>query len=306
MAIKVPDDVLVESYSRLSNVWKVGVETGLSGQAVHERLSKLKVVNRINTLSDDDALLIREVYESGIKRGDGKLKALSEKLERTIPYISRHAGKMGLTSYSNSGTVKHNEEIGKRTKAYIESNGHPKGMLGKKHSDDSLVKISKASIDSWVNKTDEDKAQQTMKMMKTRVQNGTYTNERKGTTWKAAWREIGGVRKYYRSKWEANYAYYLEWLKVNGHIKSWLHEPKTFWFEGVKRGCVSYLPDFYVVENDGSEAYHEVKGWMDARSKTKIKRMAKYHPNTTLIVIDSKAYKELAKKVSAIVPGWER
>ena len=120
----------------------------------------------------------------------------------------------------------------------------------------------------------------------------------------AAWHEIGGVKKYYRSKWEANYAYYLEWLKSNGQIQSWKHEPKTFWFDGIKRGVVSYLPDFEVIENDGRVVYHEVKGWMDSRSATKIKRMAKYHPSVGLIVIDKRAYIQIYKKVSGIVPGW--
>jgi hypothetical protein len=123
-------------------------------------------------------------------------------------------------------------------------------------------------------------------------------------SWKAAWHEIGGQRKYYRSNWEANYAYYLQWLKEGNHIADWKHEPKAFWFEGVKRGTVSYLPDFWVLENDDRDSFHEVKGWMDARSKTKIARMAKYYPNVTLVVIDSKAYRELRKKVSGLVPGW--
>lgn len=129
---------------------------------------------------------------------------------------------------------------------------------------------------------------------------------RTGTTWKAGWREIGGVSKYYRSRWEANYAHYLEWLKQNGEIVEWQHEPKTFWFDGVKRGCVSYLPDFRVVENGGKEAFHEVKGWMDDRSKTKIRRMAKYHPEVTLVVIDGKAYEQIRRAVGKIVAGWER
>lgn len=124
-------------------------------------------------------------------------------------------------------------------------------------------------------------------------------------TWKAAWREIGGQRNYFRSAWEANYARYLEWLKGRGLIVSWKHEPETFWFEAIKRGCRSYLPDFVVVERDGSFVYHEVKGWMDDRSKTKIKRMAKYHPAVKLIVIDSKNYKAIAKTVSRMIPGWE-
>ena len=60
-----------------------------------------------------------------------------------------------------------------------------------------------------------------------------------------------------------------------------------------------------MIENDGSEVYHEVKGWMDDRSRVKIKRMARYHPDVSLVVIDSKAYREIRRKVSGIVPGWQ-
>jgi len=126
------------------------------------------------------------------------------------------------------------------------------------------------------------------------------------TSWKSGWREIGGKRNYYRSRWEANYARYLEWLRELGQILEWEHEPETFWFEGVKRGTVSYLPDFRVTETNGKIVYHEVKGWMDPKSKTKLRRMKKYHPDVSLILIDSKAYRKLAKQVDGIIYGWEK
>lgn len=123
---------------------------------------------------------------------------------------------------------------------------------------------------------------------------------------KQGWREIGGYRKYYRSRWEANYARYLEWLKQLGEIKEWLHEPETFWFENIKRGVRSYLPDFKVTNNNGDIEYHEVKGWMDDRSKTKLKRMKKYYPHIKMVLIQAKQYKEIGKKVSIMISGWER
>lgn len=122
---------------------------------------------------------------------------------------------------------------------------------------------------------------------------------------KAGWRQVGTQRIYARSRWEANWAFYLEWLKSLGEIQSWEHEPETFWFEAIRRGVRSYLPDFKVKNKDGSICYYEVKGYMDPKSKTKIKRMAKYHPLVKLVVIDEKSYRDIAKKVSSIVPGWE-
>ena len=124
------------------------------------------------------------------------------------------------------------------------------------------------------------------------------------TTWKQGWREIGGYRKYYRSKWEANYARYLQFLKDNKAIKDCKHEGKTFWFEGLKRGTMSYLPDFLVIKNDDSEEYHEVKGYMDSKSATKIKRMAKYHPTIKLRVVDKIWFKESTKYLKKIIKDW--
>lgn len=121
----------------------------------------------------------------------------------------------------------------------------------------------------------------------------------------SGWSEIGGKRYYFRSLWERNYAHYLEWLKLRGLIKDWSFESHTFWFDKIKRGVRSYLPDFLVIECSGSETWHEVKGWMDSKSATKIKRMAKYYPDVKLIVIDKKQYSLIAK-YAALIPGWER
>ena len=122
--------------------------------------------------------------------------------------------------------------------------------------------------------------------------------------WKPQWAEIGGVRKYYRSKWEKNYALYLEWLKERGLISDWKHEPKTFWFDAIKRGTRSYLPDFEVVLLNQTVEYHEVKGWYDPKTLTKIKRMAKYHPFVKLVLIDGDWFKRMSKKLKALIPDW--
>lgn len=182
---------------------------------------------------------------------------------------------------------------------------HPRGMLGKRHAESAKEKISSASKKMWINMSQKKKQERSVKIVKTRAKNGNYVVARPTASWKAGWREIGGVRKYFRSRWEANYARYLEWLKGVGEIKSWAHEPKIFWFEGIKRGTVSYLPDFCVIEKNGQEVYHEVKGWMDKRSLTKIKRMKKYYPDVKLVVIARKEYEAISKSVSKLIKGWE-
>jgi hypothetical protein len=80
---------------------------------------------------------------------------------------------------------------------------------------------------------------------------------------------------YFRSSWEANYARYLTWLMENRQIENWEYEIDTFEFTEIKKGSRFYTPDFLVYNCDGTTEYHEVKGYMDARSRTKMNRMKK-------------------------------
>ncbi len=109
---------------------------------------------------------------------------------------------------------------------------------------------------------------------------------------------------YFRSAWEANYARYLNFLVRTKFIDKWEYEPDTFWFEAIRRGTRSYLPDFKVYK-DGGFYYVEVKGWMDAKSKTKLKRMKKYHPNVEVRVVREKEYRDIEKRYGNSIVGWE-
>jgi len=119
------------------------------------------------------------------------------------------------------------------------------------------------------------------------------------------WREIGDQKCYFRSRWEANFSRYLELLKRDNKIKSWFHEPHTFWFHDIMRGVRSYKPDFKVIENDGSHQWYEVKGYVDTKSITKMKRMKKYYPDEKLILIDSKWFAKNGPTLSRVISGWE-
>lgn len=121
----------------------------------------------------------------------------------------------------------------------------------------------------------------------------------------SGWRTIGETKAYFRSTWEFNYACYLQFLKERNQILDWKHEPKTFWFEQIKRGVRSYLPDFQITNLDKSTQWIEVKGYYDAKSLTKIKRFKKYYPEEKLTLVDSSWFKENSKKLKNIIPGWE-
>lgn len=98
----------------------------------------------------------------------------------------------------------------------------------------------------------------------------------------------------FRSGWEENFAYYLEWRKNRGEIKDWEYEPERIvWLGG------SYLPDFKVWNNDGSYCFCEVKG--KSQGIRKFKRAQKEHKGIKFELWDRTAYMELKKKMGKIL-----
>jgi len=73
----------------------------------------------------------------------------------------------------------------------------------------------------------------------------------------------------FRSKWEMQYAGYLDVLVALGHVVSWTYEPDTL----VCAGGTKYRPDFRVVFH-GHEEYHEVKGYFRAKDKVRMREAA--------------------------------
>lgn len=299
---KVSDSVISESYSRLRSVWLVAKEVGLCGQSVNERLVKMGLQNKKNLFSDKDLSYLKNNYIPYLLKG--KLSELAMELKRDKPFICRKAKDLGLTDISRSKKLLENYVP---LKPDWTTRPHPRGMKGKKHSNKTLDRLSFTSKASQllINQNPEKRFAITKKILETKHKSGVFANARPHATWKCGWREIGGKRKYFRSRWEANYARYLEFLKVNKEIIEWEHEPEVFWFDGIKRGCVSYLPDFRVTELNNKLTYHEVKGWMDERSKTKIKRMAIYHPEIKLIIIGAAWFRSNGRKLQLIIKDWE-
>jgi hypothetical protein len=115
--------------------------------------------------------------------------------------------------------------------------------------------------------------------------------------------DLGGI--FFRSRWEANWARYLEWMRQRGEIHDWRYEADTFEFKRIKRGIRFYTPDFKITESNGAITYQEVKGWMNSESITKLKRMAKYFPGVKIILIQRAQYYDLMRKLSKVIPNWE-
>lgn len=122
-------------------------------------------------------------------------------------------------------------------------------------------------------------------------------------THKQFWAIVGDKQPiFFRSSWEFYYSLFLEKLRQERKILDWKHEPKCFWFEGIKRGVRSYLPDFCITHLNGSEEWCEVKGYFDSKSQTKMKRMAKYYPEVNIRLVGSDWFKVNLKSCKALEP----
>lgn len=119
-----------------------------------------------------------------------------------------------------------------------------------------------------------------------------------------------------RSGWEANFCRYLKSVGVQ-----YKYEPQVFVFSGIKHGTVSYTPDFKLSD----ESWVEVKGYLDGKSKTQIRRFRQFFPeefkklkavvgsaNTSAAKFFIEIgvpifiyYNDLNKKYKDIIPFWE-
>ena len=119
-------------------------------------------------------------------------------------------------------------------------------------------------------------------------------------------RTIGGVERNFPNRWEANYCRYLHWLAEHDEIAGYEYQPAYFTFP-IEHGITRYRPDFFVIAFgcDG-DYYVEIKGYMDAASKTKMNRMKKYYPDITVKVVTNSDMAKLNRTVGHLIEGWEK
>lgn len=284
---KATDIQITDAYAALGSVTAVAQALGMCGQSVHERLVRLGKNTPINIFSANDEDFLRDNYQNFVERGE--LSVLAAQLGRTRQFLCRKARAFGLTDRSRPKSESAIEEIRRRQIDWHKKNEHPKGFLGHSHTLEAKKRIA-AGFRNYA-KT---------------APNCVLIRGRFGASWKAGWRDIAGNNIFFRSRWEANYARYLQFLFERGDITDWKHEPETFWFEEIDLGVASYLPDFRVVGLDGKIVFHEVKGWMDKRSAEKLRLMALYRPEIPLIVIRRPDYRALVTAFSSVISEWEK
>jgi hypothetical protein len=260
-------------------------------------------------ISDAEKDKIREYYE-GTNPAEFDLNALSARLGRSKYLVCRAARHLGLSNQCRPLSAAHAEKNRAASANQWAKKPHPRGMLGKKHTPETLRVVSEASKRSWAtqktfgtgNCAPENVAKRRATMAKiaaSRPASSNYSRARGGRR-----PDLGAT--WYRSSWEANYARYLNFLMRLGVVEAWEFEPQTFWFEGIKRGACSYLPDFRVkYKGDDRLEYVELKGWVQPKDRTKWRRMKKYHPEIKLTIVAAKEYYALQKKWASAIQHWE-
>ncbi|UOF80539.1 endodeoxyribonuclease I [Caudoviricetes sp.] len=230
------------------------------------------------------------VAYSKARKGDAWLEKLARDIGKTKISISRFAAKHGLSDMKRidngnralkkcalCSTLTTNVKYCSEECSNL---GHSGAIKRKWAKNDSVYRTAEST-----NK----RSNAQSKVMVERMHDNPssiYSHTKKG------WVDFkSGKRYFFRSGWEMRYAEHLDMLLAGKAIKDWTYEEDTFWFEKIKRGVRSYTPDFKIYYHDGSMEYHEVKGYMDAKSKTKLKRMAIYHPDVKVIVIGSQEMK---------------
>ena len=296
--------LIFDLYQKYGNIWKVGLEVNLTGQKVHSYLTKYGLINKMNYFTQKDKDFLLENYVKYASQN--KLSEISILLKRTPSFISRKAKELGLTNKTKKFVSEEQKlKVSERIKKYIKENGHPKGMINKKHSEKTKIKLSEKSKLAWKNPnyilhSEEYKQKISDRMAKQQASGkmaNNYSKAKNGTV------TLNDKTYFYRSSWEVNIAAYLVFQKDNKMILDWEYEPDVFWFDNIKRGVRSYKPDFKITRLDGTQYYIEVKGWMDNKSKTKLNRMRIYYPEIEIELIDQKRYNSI-KKNSALYKYW--
>lgn len=256
--------------------------------------------NTILWSNEEEEILIQE-YKNGTS-----ISIIAKKLNKTPSAIRAKAHDMNITDKSKYYTqeqinfiIKNKDVLTYKDMATIL--GKTEANLCRKMKELGLTK-KKLNSKAWEKMTPEKIQQRTLKQRTTKIKNGTLNpmvNQKNPYS-----RTKSGKRKdldniFFRSAWEANIARYYNYIGIK-----WEYEPKTFIFDNVTRGSVSYTPDFYLPEED---KWIEVKGWMDSKSKTKLKRFARQYPEEykKLELIQQKEYNEIKRKMSGFIKNWE-
>jgi len=341
---KATNEELVSAWEETKNIRIIGEKFGMRPSSVHERLVKLTGGNlSYKPITEEEKNIIISKYCE--YANSGRREKLAKQLGRHPLWLSRKAKEFGLTNYNRPhdwaksdlenvesefreihtlfndrelsdkfgvslGTiVKWRKILGlkKPKEGRWSLSPHPRGATGLVISPEHREKLISGIKKAWNDpnhrlNSDEYKQICSNRMMNRKANKPEENPYSRCSGGKRS--DLGNV--YFRSSWEANYARYLNFLVKHNKISKWEYESDTFIFHEKKRGIRSYKPDFKIWENESSEPYFvEIKGWMDDKSKTKLKYMTKYYPEIKVIIVGESEYKSIRDSVRKMIPEWE-
>ncbi len=93
---RVSDDEIRRAYEMTGSIQRASAALGIHGSSVHERLVRLGIPRKQarRWAPDDDARLLRDYTAY---RDLGRAGILAEEMGRTLPFLARQAGRLGLT-----------------------------------------------------------------------------------------------------------------------------------------------------------------------------------------------------------------
>lgn len=291
--LQVTNEQLLEAYNRLGSVWKVAPEVGICGQSVWERLKKLGVVDK-DRWTKQQLNILRQSYSDN-PSNTLHINQLVNIIGKPKTSISGKAKRMGLTTnrYRKRDKIMR-LAISKRQKEWHKTHEHP-------NKAEMQIRVCPACGMFFEAIPSDNRKYCSTKCSYNRTQ--VYGHQ--------GYAKIG-IRadlnnQYFRSRWEANYARYLNYLiSIGEPILKWEYEPERFNFSKVRTKPYYYTPDFCIIFTDNHREYHEIKGWDYGNGQKARRRFRKYFPQHRLILRNKVWYSSLFKKgVDKVIPNWE-
>ena len=275
--------------------------------AIRNKAYELKITKRDKYYTNKEIELLKKSYDKY------SMNDLAQMLGRNESNIFRKMKQLGLKkTHRVSNTInpkkthiyteEEKQQMALRTQQMIQEKGHPRGFKGHHHTQEEKQTISIKAKNWWKQVDLSTLEKRKLKQRETKIKNNTLNpmkNQSNPYSRTKSGKRADLNNTYFRSSWEANMARFYNYLGVE-----WQFEPKTFIFSNITRGSVSYTPDFYLPKED---KWVEVKGWMDGKSKTKLKRFKKQYPEEykKLQIITEKEYNEIKRKVAPYIKNWE-
>jgi hypothetical protein len=296
------DAVLRERFAANTHE-ELAVMLGRTRNAVRHRCWLLKLRRKAAPWTDREVDSLKIAYLSP----HPNMAELERRFGRLRSNICRKARELGLTNQKRPKDEKTKAAMSARSKRWHATHEHPRGMLGKPQSEYARRRTSETARAMWADPNSKwnspEAAQRRSDAAVARAVAGVGAPSRYSRCRQGIRPDLG---IYLRSSWEANYARYLKMQVETGVIRGWRYEVKTFVFEKIKRGTRTYTPDFRVEHMDGRIEWHEVKGWMDDKSRVRLARMARYYPEETLVLIDKGWFRAANKSgLPSLIPHWE-